>query len=402
VPADRPRTLTGIARVSKGGETLRPTDHPRAALSEIEGAMRVMTKRTVRWGLLIAVAMLGIAVAQPKVIMDTDFNTFGDDGQVFIMLAQLHAAGEIDLLGLTIVSGNQWLDQEVADALRAVERMGMEDEVEVYAGAEYPLVHDFDTYEVEREMFGFGYAGAWRNPKPTEADLVPPFDGFAEDVELADQNAIEFIIEQIEENPGEITFLVLGPVTNIALAIRQEPDIVEDIGEIIFMGGAFDVPGNVTPAAEFNWWFDPEAARAVLREDIDMTIVPLDVTNTVQFSGSEYERIVNEDVASTPVTEMFRDRFADQYEEDPDFQANIWDTITVAVLLEPSVIAESEEVMVDMDIQFGPNYGRSMAYRRNAPVGLETATIVQRLDNGAFWDFYIDLMTRPVPVEMQN
>ncbi|HEU4808438.1 MAG TPA: nucleoside hydrolase [Homoserinimonas sp.] len=348
----------------------------------------------------MAVVLLGTAGAQQKVILDTDFNTFGDDGQVFIMISQLHAEGVIDLLGVTVVSGNQWLDQEVADALKAVERMGMQDEVQVYAGAEYPLVHDFDTYEQERQLFGFGYAGAWRNPKPTEAELEPPFDGFAKEVQLADQNAVQFIIEQVRQFPGEIDFLVIGPVTNIALAIRQDPDIVDMFGRVIFMGGAIDVVGNVTPAAEFNWWFDPESVKIAVREPLDMTIVPLDVTNTVQFSGAEYERIVNDEVPSTVVTEMFRDRFAEDYAGEPDFQANIWDTLTVAALVDPSLIGETVEVWIDMDDTFGPNYGRSIGYYDNPPEGLQQATVVKTMNEEAFWDFYIDLMTRPVPVAM--
>lgn len=350
--------------------------------------------------LVIALAFSGVVSAQEKVIMDTDFNTLGDDGQVLIMLAQLHAEGKIDLLGVTVVSGNQWLDQGVADALKAVERMGIEDEVPVLVGAEEPLVHDYDTYEQEKALFGFGYPGAWGGPRPSEEDLVAPPDGFAENTEPAEQNAVEFIIDQVNQNPGEATLLVIGPATNVALAIRQEPEIVDKIKRIVYMGGAIDVPGNVTPAAEFNWWFDPEAAKIVLREPIEQVVVPLDVTNTVQFGQEQYDRIVNEEVPSTAVTELFRDRFESRFAEDPEYQTDIWDTITVGYLVDPSIVTDMREVWIDMDDIFGPNYGRSIGYYEDPPVaGLQKVQFINRIDNDRFWDLYVDLMTRPVPVQ---
>ena len=137
------------------------------------------------------------------------------------------------------------------------------------------------TYEAEKALFGRAMPARGNNPKPTRADLKAPPDGMAEHAQPADQHAIDFIIEQVEKYPHEVTLLVIGPVTNIALAVRKDPDIVPLIKRIVYMGGAVDVPGNVTPAAEFNWWFDPEAAKIVLREPIPQAIIPLDVTNTV-------------------------------------------------------------------------------------------------------------------------
>jgi inosine-uridine nucleoside N-ribohydrolase len=90
----------------------------------------------------------------PKVIIDTDFNTIGDDGQVLAMAAQLYGQGAIDLLGLIIPSGHEWRDQEVAERLKAVERAGIEDRVKVYVGSQYPLLHDYDSYLYEVSLFG--------------------------------------------------------------------------------------------------------------------------------------------------------------------------------------------------------------------------------------------------------
>ena len=100
--------------------------------------------------------LAGPIQAADKVIFDTDFNVLNDDGQAFIMLAQLHAQKRIELLGMTLVSGNAWVDQEQVDALKAVERMGVEKEVGVYSGAAYPLLHDLSTYPQEQALFGVG------------------------------------------------------------------------------------------------------------------------------------------------------------------------------------------------------------------------------------------------------
>src|SRR5438132_280875 len=116
------------------------------------------------------------ARAQEKVILDSDYTTIGDDGQVGVMAMQLHAQGIINLLGITVVAGNNWLPQETSDALKAVERMGLADTIGVYAGARYPLVHDYKTMSYERDLYNIG--GSWfRRPEPRDDELTAPLDG---------------------------------------------------------------------------------------------------------------------------------------------------------------------------------------------------------------------------------
>src|SRR5919202_1964035 len=142
--------------------------------------------------ILAAVALAVAAPGDPagaaeKVIFDTDFNTMGDDGQAFVMLVQAMREGKVDLLGMTVVSGNQWLDQEVADGLRAVERMGVADKVRVYPGAPYPLLHDQATLPMEQALFGKGYSGAFAKPRPKAEDHNPQPDGAAEPLKAAEK-----------------------------------------------------------------------------------------------------------------------------------------------------------------------------------------------------------------------
>lgn len=342
-----------------------------------------------------ALAMTGpVALAQEKIIFDTDFNTMGDDGQAFVMLAQAMKEGKIDILGLTIVSGNQWLLQEVADAERAVERMGLAGQIGVYAGANLPLLHDPAVLEAEQALYGRGYSGAWRVPEPKSRDeLTAPPDGFASEVAVAEQNAIPWLIDTIKANPNEVTILALGPLTNLALAFRTAPEIIPLIKRIVYMGGAVEVPGNVTPAAEFNWWFDPEAAKIVVRAPVEHIVVPLDVTNTAAFDKAHFDRVTS---ADTPVARMFEATYASRFENDPEAIAYVWDTIAAAYLLDETIVTDMLDVHLDVNAQFGPDYGRSLGHTKNPPIGAQPAQIIRRIDLDRFWDMYADLMTRPV------
>ncbi|KAG6354282.1 hypothetical protein INS49_004887 [Diaporthe citri] len=241
-----------------------------------------------------------------KVIFDTDFNTIGDDGQAFAMAAQLHAAGELDLLGITVVTGNQYLDQEVSDALKAVGRMGISHEVGVYPGAPAPFLHTYQAYQLERATFGNAtkYVGAYQSPPGSQALVAPP-DGFAASTVPRTQHAVDFIIEAVRSHPHEVSLLALGPLTNIALAITQDPGIVPLVREIVIMGGQAYAPGNAyRGAGETNWWFDAESARAVLRAGFrERKIVGLDVTDTVAISNETYERVAGHEPA-TAVTAL--------------------------------------------------------------------------------------------------
>src|SRR5688500_17360714 len=164
-----------------------------------------MLKLVIAAALAVVIGSARAAAAGPeKVILDSDYTTIGDDGKVGVMAAQLHAAKAIELLGITVVAGNGWLNQGVADALKAVERMGIADTVGVYAGARYPLVHDYKTMAHEKAMWGVG--GSWyRRPEPADHELVAPLDGFATKAKVQPQHAVNFIIDTVKKYPKEVT-----------------------------------------------------------------------------------------------------------------------------------------------------------------------------------------------------
>jgi inosine-uridine nucleoside N-ribohydrolase len=178
-----------------------------------------MLRRTYRLltiGLAIFLSNSVVRAQQPeppKVIIDTDFNTMGDDGRVAVMAAQLYSKGAIDLLGFTIASGNQWRDQEVSDCLKAMERLGIEQRVKVYVGSQYPLLHDYQSLLYEQVLFGqpIDYVGAYAAPQPDPDQLVPPPDGFAKHTRAAREDAVDFIIRTIHRYPHQVTILEIAP-----------------------------------------------------------------------------------------------------------------------------------------------------------------------------------------------
>lgn len=340
-------------------------------------------------------------VAQEKVILDSDYTTIGDDGQVGVMAMQLHAQGVINLLGITVVAGNQWLPQEVSDALKAVERMGLADKVGVYAGARYPLVHDYKTMTYERDLYNV--VGSWfRGPEKPDSELTAPLDGFAAKARVQPQHAVNFIIETVKKYPHEVTLLVIGPVTNIALAIRLEPEIVPLIKRIVYMGGAFEVRGNTTPAAEMNVWYDAEAARAVIRQPIEQTFIPLDVTNTVPMNKAIFDKLTaKKDHIISKL--LLASGFARAVQQNAKATSYIYDTLTLAYLVDPAYATEVAEMWVDVDTNWGPSYGHTLGYRdvqKPAANHLQKHKVVLRFDNERFSRLYVDLLTRPVPVKI--
>ncbi|MFT3721360.1 nucleoside hydrolase [Pseudorhodoferax sp.] len=367
------------------------------------------------WAFLCSVAlMLGGCGGDgddgpPKIIIDSDYNTMSDDGQLGVMAAQLQAEGKLQVLGITVVSGNKWLDQGVVEALKSVERLGVGQRIPVYAGENFALSHDWATIEQELAAGAVndGYYGAWSVSKtpPTQADLVAPSDGFATSTRLQAQHAVDFIIDAVKANPRQVTILAIGPLTNIAKAMRKAPEIVPLIKQIIYMGGAVHVGGNTTKLAEFNWWFDPEAAQYVVRQPVPQVVVPLDVTDTVLLTTPIYNRIAH-GARQTAVTEQFREVMGPGFngigfEGDPNYTLNVWDTLTIAYLMDPKFATQVSEEYVDVVNAPGQaNNGQSIGYTTQ-PAGpaLQKMKVVQRFDNARFFEFYVDLLTRPVPIQ---
>ena len=207
-----------------------------------------------------------------------------------------------------------------------------------------------------------------------------------------EKHAVNFLIDTIKANPGQVTVMPIGPCTNLAIAIRIAPEIVPLIKRVVYMGGAFDVPGNTTPAAEFNWWFDPEAAKMTVRAPFaDQLIVGLDVCEKYRFNRKIYNRITAVD---TPIAKMFKRKYGLEFEKDLNYTRLVWDTIAAAVVIDPALIVEEETRWVDVNSDYGLDYGRSLGYRRQGPAGTQKARILLTIDEQRFWNLMVDMLTK--------
>lgn len=332
--------------------------------------------------------------AVPKVIIDTDFNTIGDDGQVLAMAAQLHASHKLQILGLTIVVGNQYRDQEVSDCLKAVERLRIDTEVGIHIGAQVPFLHDYAAYQLEESRFGNAtwYVGAYTLPDTHQ--LAAPPDGFATRTVPNRQRAVDFIVETVHRHPGQVSILAIGPLTNIALAMRQDPSIIPHIQQIVIMGGQIYAAGDAFQGIpEFNWWFDPESARVVLRADVERKIIPLDVTETVPVPADIFETIANHEPA-TAITDLIKDS---------ERWSFVYDTLALASLYDATLDLDLRELYVDVSCeQTSADYGKGIVWEKDPypQIGVvRLSSVVFKIDNGRFFDLYVNLLTRPVPVE---
>ena len=345
-------------------------------------------------GCLVAPGAMPRAVqAQTPIILDVDLSHFADDHEALAMAAELHRRGRVRILGVTLVAGNDWMDQIVVDALRAVERQGLAGDVPVFRGAEQPLVHSQERFLRDKALYGAIYAGAWS----LDNSVTPPPDGPVRSARLADGHAVDFLIDAVRAAPGQVTVLALGPLTNLAIAVRKAPDIVPLIGQVIYMGGAVQVPGNVTAAAEFNWWFDPEAAAIVLAAPMRHTVVPLDATDRILFRRSLYDRFVQAHPGDVMVTQFLKPKFAERLEREPAYTIPVWDALVPALLADPAVVAAERDYWIGVDAEAGPNYGRTIADpvepgEQAGPYGTRRARVILRLNEPAFWDIYEDLM----------
>jgi len=271
--------------------------------------------------------------------------------------------------------------------------------VPVFIGAEAPLVHTAAIATAAAEKFGKqSYVGAFaQKPVRSRKDLKKPFYGFSG---LAPQkpNAVDFLIETIEHDPGQITVLAIGPMTNLAMALRIRPDLETKIKRLVMMGGAVHVPGNATKAAEFNFWFDPEAAQIVLRSKIPTKVMfGLDICNHAPLAKSLFEQIIR---TKTPVTRLYEEDFGRR--GFPGFltkahqTAYLWDELAAGYLIDPKFVTKSETVALDVDTKFSADYGRVIPLDRKLAPEATPVQVMLDLDAPRAYAMYKDLLTRPV------
>jgi len=273
-----------------------------------------------------------------RIILDTDP---GIDDSLAILLAL--ASPEITLEGLSVVHGNSSTAQGTINALSVLE-LANASQIPVYKGCDLPLVQPSLLAPETHGEQGIGYA------KLPEPQIKPQV-----------QKGSDFLIDSIMSKPGEITLVCIGPLTNIALAIRQEPRIVENVKEVFVMGGAIRHEGNTTPLAEFNTFVDPHAAHVVFHSGMPITLTPLDVTYQCIFLKDDLNRLLK---INSPITKFIADatrfymEFHDEYQKIDGCVIN--DPMTLALTFMPE-ICDYQDLYADVDLSGGVSMGNTFA-----------------------------------------
>lgn len=296
-----------------------------------------------------------------KIILDCDP---GHDDAVAITLAGKNPA--IELLGITIVSGNQTLDKTVRNALNITQHL--EIDVPVYGGCCEPMVR---KKIVARDIHG---------ESGLDGPVFPPLERKAEP-----EHAVNYIVRTLMESDGDITVVTTGPMTNLAMALRMEPKIAEKIKQIVLMGGSYG-NGNVTPAAEFNIVADAEAAYVCFTAGVPMTMVGLDVTRRALCYPKIVERMAKINNRASKLFVDLMAHFCKTQKETFGWEGGpLHDPITIAYLIDPSVL-KVKPMNVRIDIRSSDSYGRT-----NCDIfdylGLpHTADVAMDIDVERFWD----------------
>ena len=338
-------------------------------------------KRQVLWvpSLLLLCFFSGILMSDlrgsQKVSIDTNFARPPQDDALAVILAL--KSQELDVLGLTTVAGNFSREQATADLLRLMEIMDRP-EIPVYEGANLPLIHRPSEYALNN----------WGEWYSDETPPVPP-GGFAS-IKPGKESAADFLIRSVNNQPGEIVLIAIGPLTNIAVAASKDPTFSSNVKRLYIMGGAIaSLPGgagNITPNAEFNFWVDPEAAYAALRSRMSIELSPLNVSRKTGFTREHLDQITSTD---TPVTRLLKQTREDVFRTDG--AQLMYDQVTVASVIDPSLVRKTE-LFVDVDTNKGINYGVSVGGTTIWPgaEGTQSISVQYDLDFLRFIELYIE------------
>ena len=308
---------------------------------------------------------------QRKILLDCDP---GHDDAVAMMLAWGNPS--IELLGITTVGGNQTLDKVTRNALSVATVVGMHD-VPIAAGCRLPLVR---PVEIAPDVHGDSGLDGVELPEPA--------------VELDPRHGVDLIIETIMSNePGTVTLVPTGPLTNIAMAARKEPRIVERVQEVVLMGGGYHV-GNWSPVAEFNIKVDPEAAHIVFNEKWPIVMVGLDLTHQALATDEVAERIAAVPGSVSQFTLGLFTFFRKAYQDAQGFDfPPVHDPCTLAYLIDPTIV-ETVKVPVDVELNGSLTTGMTVAdFRAPAPEDCHTK-VATRLDAPRFWGLVVDAIDR--------
>lgn len=345
---------------------------------------------------VLCCALAGGSQAQGrrKVIIDQD--AAGPGGTDMQSILALVNSADTDVLGITVLTGDAWRDEEVQHTLRLMEIIGRTD-IPVVPGAVFPLVSSKEYIAKWETLYGrLVYQGAWNFAQghvvhgPYE---IPPMPEGAPTIKASSENAANFLVRMLRKYPHEVTIYAAGPMTDLATAIALDPEFPGLAKELIVMGGSInpqteDPEFKLSPGHEFNFWMDPEASRMVLHAHWPRVVV-----TTVDISvKTRMEKDLIELIRKSPTPAA---QYVAKY-ADANF---LWDELAAVAWLDPTIITKWKKLYMDVNIDHGAGYGNTLVWTPgNQPSMGEILVDVQDdLDKGRFYKEYVELLTRPTP-----
>jgi purine nucleosidase len=343
---------------------------------------------------LFAASLPASAQGKRKIVIDQD--CAGPGGSDMQSLLTLINSPETQVLGITVVTGDAWRDEEVAHTLRLLEIVGRTD-IPVLPGAEFPLVNSKEaTAQWEKRYGKIVYQGAWNFGNPVHGPSeIPPMPEGAPTAKPSAEDAAHFLARMVNRYPHEVTIYEGGPLTNLALAQAIDPNFASLAKELVMMGGSInpvtdDPEFTKTPHREFNLWMDPEASRRVLRAPWPRIVVTtVDISIKTRMDDSMFAEISK---GATPAA-----KYVAKYGK-PNY-LYLWDELAADAWLDPAIITRTEKMYLDVSIDHGPTYGDTLVYAPGKEPELHgpLAEVQEDLDNKKFYREFVDLMTRPTP-----
>jgi purine nucleosidase len=344
---------------------------------------------------LVAASPLG-AQQKRKVIIDQD--CAGPGGTDMQALLTLINSPETDVLGITVVTGDAWRDEEVQHALRLLEIIGRTD-IPILPGAVFPIVNRKEAVvEWEKKYGKVTYQGAWNFGNPVHGPWeIPPMPEGTPTLKAANEDAAHFLVRIVHQYPHEVTIYEGGPLTNLALAQTIDPHFASLAKELILMGGSIqpvttDPEFIRTPHREFNLWMDPEAARCVLRAPWARVVV---TTVDISIKTRMDKALIAEIAKGTSASAQYVAKYAPAC----TYQCYLWDELAAAAWLDPTIITKTKKMYLDVSLDRDATYGNTVAWEPGQEPVLHgpAAEVQEDLDLSKFYKEFIALMTAASP-----
>jgi purine nucleosidase len=343
--------------------------------------------------------LCGVVAALPlqaqeksKVIIDQDCaGPGGTDLQAVLAIVN---SPKTDVLGITVVTGDAWRDEEVQHTLRLLEIIGRTD-IPVVPGAVFPIVNSKESTARWEKLYGkVVYQGAWNWGKTVHGPFeVPPLPEGAPKIKAANEDAAHFLIRMVRQYPHQVTIYAGGPLMNLALAQMIDPEFASLAKELIIMGGSIhpqtaDPEFATTPRREFNFWMDAESSYLVMHSKWPRIVVTtVDISVRTNMDKSLIAEIAK---GTTPAAQYVAKYAAPGY---------LWDELAAVAWLDPSIITKTVKLYMDVSVDHGVSYGDTLVWAEGSQPGLgeQLVTVQEDLDKEKFYKEFAELMTRPTP-----